>query len=235
VPLFCLDYPTAEGEYRQAGGCAWTELVSGDAHDGVHRATVTVPQGAAGGDWNLRLLVADRAGSAQPQGTSWLGPDLYQRHVEGSRADPHTYALPDQVGRVPVSSDAGSQPPSITEITVTPAEVDSRTDDHLVRIAVHAGDPDGDLQSVHGFLSSDGSAGSPSFDRVGTVHVSGDGADGWWNVDFVVPQGTPPGTYYLQIAVKDAAGHTRSYLSRSRPWVGEGDLLPGPGTVIVTS
>ncbi len=165
-----------------------------------------------------------------------MGPDAYQRHVEGPYTEPHFYPIPDGVGRVPVRATDTSAPPSITDVTVTPAEVDSRYEDHLVRVAVRAGDADGDLRSVHGFLSGDGSASSPSFDRVGTSQVSGDGTDAWWHIDFLVPRGSPPGTYYLEIGVKDAAGHTQMYVSRNRPGADGADLLlPGPGTVTVTS
>lgn len=235
-PLVCLDYPTADGGYGQAGGCTWTELVSGDARDGIHRATCSVPQGSPGGDWNVRVLVSDRVGSAPPNDTSWLGPELYQRWLDAGATDPHTHPLPDGAGRVPVLAEASAGRPSITEAVVTPAELDSRYEDQLVSVSVRAVDTDGDVRSVHGFLTSDGSAGSPSFSRAGTFQVSGDGADGWWRVDFVVPQGTPPGTYYLQVGVQDMAGHTTVYGSRHRSGAGADELfLPGDGTVTVTS
>jgi hypothetical protein len=234
--LVCLDQPAGDGDYQQAGGCAWTELVSGDAHDGVYRATYGVAHGSAGGDWNVRLLVSDRVGSAPPNEGKWLGPDLYRRWVDGGRAEPCTYPLPDGVGRVPVLSNEAAGRPSITEAVVTPAELDSRYEEQLVSVSVRAVDPDGDVRSVHAFLSSDGSAGSPSFSRAGDVQGVGDEADGWWRVDFVVPQGTPPGTYYLQVGVQDMAGHTTVYGSRHRPGTGADEpFLPGDGTVTVTS
>ena len=236
-PLVCLDYPQADGQYRQSGGCEPMKLVSGDLQDGVHRATVTVPQGASGGDWNLRISLNDRAGSAQPNGVSLLGPDLYQRWRDGGYTDPHHYPLPDGAGRVPVQGQDSGSPPEISEATVTPDRVDSRYDDSLVRVAVRAVDIDGDLSSVHGFLTSDGAQEDPSFTRVGTTQASGTAADGWWYVDFVVAKATPPGTYYLVVAVRDAAGNTTRYSSRSAPGAENhpGSFLPGPGTVTVTT
>jgi hypothetical protein len=235
-PLACLNY-ALDGEYRQAGACSELELVAGDTRDGLHRVTMRIPQGSSGGDWNLVLLVNDRAGSALTYRSEWLGPDMYQPYADGRVDDgPWIRPLPDGAGRIPVRSHDASSPPYVTDATVIPAEVDSREADHVVRVLVRAGDPDGDLRLVTGFLHGDGSAGSPTFQRIGSGPVSGDGHNAEWYVDFMVPTGTPPGTYYLQISVQDAAGNTRSYFSPSSPHASNGGvlLLPGPATLTVT-
>lgn len=68
--------------------------------------------------------------------------------------------------------------------------------------------------------------------------VSGTERDGVWRATFVVPGGTPDGSYFIQASLEDQA-HTESWVSQDSGWTTDNhvltpDLAPG-GTLFVVA
>lgn len=229
----CL-YKPQEGYYTNLP-CSGAELVSGDRYDGVWKADVRIPRGSTGGDWNVGLDVLDRARRGQSP-DHWFGPDLYRVWTDGGRTtEPHVHALPDNRGRFAVIGRHDSTAPRITGSSITPDTIDTFRGPQTVTVSIDAADAadegvTGVGVSLHA-ATSDGS--EPSFAPVSLDLVSGTATKGTWRATIEVPQGTPPGRYYLQVWVEDIT-HWRSYVSSGSPYMADGGQLALPGDPVLT-
>ena len=212
----CLYYPSSGG-YLQAGGCPVMSRYSGTEKDGWYRATISIPAKSVGGDWNVVIYLTDRAHS----GTNdfWIGPDVYRAWQDdcGGCVDPRNRALPPGQGRFGVRGVSDSTPPTLMTVTATPTSADTLPGPATVSVDVRATDASGEgVTSVGVFpfaIDSDGSA--PSLGMYeSTAPTSGTRTDGWWHFEVTLPQGTPPGSFGLQVAVQDA-GHWRSWMTQT--------------------
>jgi RTX calcium-binding nonapeptide repeat (4 copies) len=184
--------------------------VSGDAHDGIYRATGWIAKGAVAGNWNVQIGVSDRAGL----GAQWYGPDLYE--IWGNEDTEHPF--PDGMGRVPVLGEPRSDdrtPPRVTGASVSPTHIDTLPGPATVHLTVAASDEGTGIDSG---VSAEFILDDPGEDL--SVHggvydrTSGTRFDGVYENDITFPQGMPPGIYRLSIWASDAAlnaGTTRFY------------------------
>jgi hypothetical protein len=104
---FCLLRPH-NGGYTNLR-CPAPRLVSGTRRDGVWRAVITIPRGSVGGDWNIWVMVDDRA--RQFYEVHYLGPDAYlSRPDGGGKPGPHVRLFPGGRGRFDVVGSPDSAP-----------------------------------------------------------------------------------------------------------------------------
>jgi hypothetical protein len=214
--------------------CPLAHRVSGTSRDGVWRADATIAHDSVGGDWNIWAVVNDRA--RQSYQVQYLGPDAYRSRTNGgANPDPHVLAFHGGRGRFGVVGITDSTPPAVEDVIITPDSVDTSRDDASVRIRVHATDaPDEGVRGVRAALAGnpDGSTDGPDPPRmpIDLALVEGTNVDGFWEGTFVLPQFTPPGTYYVSVRVEDA-GHSRGYVPE--PLDSSTQPLPGDSTVTV--
>lgn len=229
---FCLDKPF-NGQYSLLR-CDRGTLVSGDRHDGVWRVELWIPKGQPGGDWNVSMTTTDRAHSGLSD-VQWFGPDVYPLYdPEGLHEDPWFRLFPDGRGRFHVLGTQDSFAPVIESVGIEPREVDTLTRPATVTFNVRATDAAGEgVTGVGVSLSSaESSPADPDFGYVELELAAGDRTDGIWRGSLTLPQGTPPGTYYLQVWAEDLS-HFRSYVTDGGPHADNPDqtLLP-PATVV---
>ena len=209
--------------------CVGADLVSGDSHSGVWQASVRIPKGETSGDWNVGVDTVDWAhkdgGTAQ-----YVGPDLYRYWTnDGQNPDPYMQPLPDGLGRFPVVGTSDSVPPTLDSLTFTPDHVDTLDGPAKVTVAIHAHDAVG--EGVTGVGLALTSTTDPQDQLVPVLDLAltdGTRTDGTWTGSFVLPQGSPPSTYWVQAWVEDIT-HFRSYASSDAPFAGEADQAPLPG------
>lgn len=219
--------------------CWNADLVSGDVHDGVWRRALRIPRGSTGGDWNVEVSVVDQAKSGEVR---YLGPDVYRSWTnDGTNPDRSVIALPTGQGVFPVRGSLDSTPAAIDEVTIAPAEVDTLPSAQTITVRVHAKDAPGEgVTSVGGIIGGGNPDGTSSgqdtvsFWMDDFTLVAGTPLDGWWEGRVDLPQGTPPGTYYLQTWVQDA-GHWRSYVAQPSASDPTALTIPGDSTVTVVT
>ncbi len=229
----CIHEPLVDGR-EIAMYCATMRRLSGDVHDGVWSADLGVDRGAVSGDWNVEISTTDRAHAETWTSISWLGPDLW---MWAGGADPATkQPLPDDRGRFTVIGRPrmnDSTPPEIVSAVPSPTEVDTLAGPARVDFAVRATDTSGSGVSGVGvgLVSADPNGPRDLYESL--TMTSGDALDGTWTDSIVLPQGTPPGTYYLEVITWDQIDNQQTYVSSGHPDAGSFDLLPGDPTVTV--
>jgi hypothetical protein len=233
-PFACLRAPDTSS---QLGGheCTHLELRSGSVLDGTWRAEIPVAEGAVGGSWNFSITVTDRA--HQTRGPSWVGEQLYLAETDGgTRALDFYRQLPGGAGTFSVlGSTSDTVAPSVTEVTVEPAVVDTLHGPARVAVSLHVVDPGGVTLVQVQLRPLVRDAGLPTLDLEGNnVPTEGTGTDGWWRFDFTVPQGTPPGVYEVFAWATDAQ-HWVDFGPAASPEVlaGQAQPLPAPASVTV--
>ena len=229
---FCLHKP--QDGYYTTQSCWNATLSSGTRKNGIWRSALRIPEGATGGDWNVEVHATDEA---HPYGhVRWMGPDMYKDWTnDGTIIDPWVRQFPAGVGRFSVRGTTDSFPARITSVQIDPSTVDTLPGPAEVRIKVRASDVAGEgVTGVGAALTAPGTDDNgPQWPPQDFVRTSGTKLDGIWETTFELPQGTPPGTYHLQVWVEDAR-HWRSYTSPDSPTYQPGDvLIPGDRTVVV--
>lgn len=229
----CIHEPLIDGR-EIALYCTTMRRRSGDIHDGVWSADVGVDRGAVSGDWNVEISTTDRAHDETWTSISWLGPDLW---MWAGGADPATkQPLPDERGRFTVLGRPrmdDSTPPDIVSAVPSPTEVDTLAGPVAVDFAVRATDTSGSgVRGVGvGLVSADPNGPKDIYESL--TMTSGNALDGTWTDSIVLPQGTPPGTYYLEVVTWDEVDNLQTYVSAGHPEMGSYDPLPGDPTVTV--
>lgn len=230
---FCL-YKPVDGGYTNLP-CPTAVLVSGTRYDGVWRARIQIPRGETGGDWNVGIDARDRAHLHETR--MWLGPDLWSYWTDGgSNPDPHLAELPDGAGRFSVLGTTDSAAPRVTGVTISPSRIDTLPGPVKVDFEVTATDVPGEGVdavgiSIHG---AENDRTGVDFEFLDLALTGGTDVDGTWTGSYWVPQGTPPGTYYLQVVVSDPT-HYRSYFSPGSPYASDpgAQLLTEPAELVV--
>jgi len=244
----CLMHPLNGGWTNNA--CPSLSLASGTPTNGWWTSKIVVPQGSVGADWDVALVITD---NAHPNADNWwLGPDLCRSWLpcDGGYPNENIHSLPNGAGQVHVTGTADNDAPDLVSLTISPDQIDTLPGDVTVGFDVHATDedstgaPDSDgITDVTVYLHAAGSTtdGSPTFaTQDSTDPISGTRNDGVWHISITVPQGTPPGSYAVQVMVEDA-GHWRSWVSPASPYAGtDGQMTmtaaqagPDNGTVTV--
>jgi hypothetical protein len=212
----CLYHPTSWGYTNLP--CTNGDLVGGTIHDGAWQTTITIPKGSPGGAWDVAVVPADRAGNQRSYGGTHL-------------VDESTTALPGG-GTFTVLGVSDTHAPTLTGLTMTPVAVDTLTASAHIAVRATVTDVEG-ATAVFAVLTGEPAAdwsivGSPLVDLTLT---SGTAQSGTWTGTLTLPQGAPPGTYWLQVGVSDTR-HFVSYMSSGSPqWV---DDSPVPGNDRVT-
>jgi hypothetical protein len=220
---FCLWRPFEDGYTNLP--CGLVDLVSGDQHDGVWRSQVTIPRGSIGGDWNVGIWVTDNAHRADQ--AHWMGPDIYRQLTwDGTNASPTDHLFADGRGRISVIGTQDSTAAQVVSADVTPTEVDTLPGDTTVHIRVHATDARGEgvTEVFAGLGRGTWNFGDIELPGAELQLASGTHVDGIWEGDITLPQGIPPGTYYLSVTVQDLT-HWRHYVAADSPAATEPDNL----------
>lgn len=94
--------------------------------------------------------------------------------------------------------------PVVSSVQVTPTQVDTLPGPANVQLTVQASDPGLGVQGVYAELvplANDQSA--PQMPSRSLELSSGDQANGAWRGSITLPQGLPPGTYYIKVITWD--------------------------------
>jgi len=210
VVEICLDVPDEAHLYLW--DCALASRVSGDRHDGVWRAVFHLRKGEPGGDWNVEVRPRDRAHGDNGMRT-WTGPQSYREMTgNGAYPDPTVVQIPNGRGPFVVKGIRDNNPPHIGAVTVTPDHVGTLVDSATVTFRVHATDVEGVRYVGATLVPAD--PGGQDQRQVDLSLASGTHRDGTWTGTLNLPQGTAPGTYYVQTWVLDRT-HSRIYASAS--------------------
>lgn len=221
-------FPTGTPSFRQAGGCQPMNQVSGTATDSTWKATLTIPKGAPSGTWNVEVWISDAADNFAND--YWYGPDGYA--ARWNTNEPRYKAIPDGAGAFTVlGATPDSNAPVLTSLNITPSTVDTSHGAVLVTADIAGTDVEG-VTNAGLFIS--GYAGYPNnpnwIDLVQIAwvqefqRISGTAQDGVWRATFVVPGGTPDGTYFIQASLQDSA-HFESWVSSDSGWTTDSHVL----------
>ena len=202
-------FGSGEPNFRQADACVDMEQSSGTRTDSTWKATYVVAKGAPSGTWNFEVRISDAAGNAATD--FWLGPD--ELAAIGPTHEPRYRAIPDGAGVFSVQGTAQDlNAPVLTSLNLNPSTVDTSTGAVEVTADIAATDIEGIPQA---FLFITGYAGYPDnqtwIDTVDVAYVqsfqlvSGTPQDGVWRATFVVPGGTPDGSYFIQLGLHDSS------------------------------
>ena len=231
--MLCLARQDDAGEYQPLNGCPGTiALVSGTPHDGVWRGTAALPDGAAGGRWSVELSVRDRA----QVDSIWWSAARHQRWVDAGGRSDRIRPFPDGVGDVDVEGVDDPDPPSVVSATLTPDRVDTRYATQTVTLTVHLTDHDGDgVRQVVAHLSSN--EGTPDLwipPTFAEAPTAGTRTDGTWTLRLTLARGAPPGSYGVDLRVRDAS-HDVSFVPPEHRFAGQDHVtvLPFPLSVTV--
>lgn len=154
--------------------------VLGTKTDGYWRITFTIPQGAAPGDWQLRVRTLDDAGN---QGSSDGAPEGFMPSVDVTSVE-----NPDDAGPELVS----------TEATPTAVEVGPSAQD--ITVSFHVTDATGTAHVIASLRSVSSDEATPNQQA---ELVSGTAQDGTWETTFTIPKGAAPGDWQVRILAMD--------------------------------
>ncbi|MBD8606348.1 hypothetical protein IFT73_05730 [Aeromicrobium sp. CFBP 8757] len=205
----CLMRADTDSEgYYLATACAYMAQVSGGPQSSTWRGTATVPQGSVSGTWNVQILVDDAA-EIRPTDV-WNGPDA---HRQRDADDLSQHLIPGGAGAFSVLGVAQvSDPPRLTSVTLSPATVDTSRGAVRVTATMTGTDDEGITSTrlnIGGQVSPTGISGYIDIANVTDFRlISGTPRDGTWQTTFVVPGGTPDGTYSIQAGFSDARRST---------------------------
>jgi hypothetical protein len=224
----CPAHGYPDGSFHQSDTCAQMRQTSGDPTDSMWAGTYTVPEGAPGGTWNFEVWISDAAGN-QPN-DFWYGPDVLA--AIGPNNEPRYKAIPDGGGVFTVQGSVeDANPPVLTSFSLSSSTVDTSPGAVQVTADISGTDVEG-ITAAH--LEIGGWAGYPTnpswadWVDIASIHdfqlVSGKPQDGTWQATFVVPGGTPDGSYFLEARLEDTS-HLESWVTPDSPWTNGNHLL----------
>ena len=235
-------FPTGTPSFRQAGGCEAMNQTSGDPRDSTWEATYVVPKGAPSGTWNFEVWISDAAGNFDND--FWFGPD--ELAAIGPTNEPRYRAIPDGGGVFTVQGTPQDlNAPVLTSLTLSPSTVDTTTGAVQVTADIAGTDIEGTTGAGLFIAGYPGYPDNPNWTdsiQVAWVQdfqlISGTPQDGVWRATFVVPGGTPNGSYFIQASLEDSS-HFESWVSPDSGWTTDNhllnlDLAPG-GTLFVVA
>ncbi|MEO5915889.1 MAG: hypothetical protein ABIS50_16760 [Luteolibacter sp.] len=171
------------------------QRTSGTALDGIYTITMAVPQYAAPGTWRVDALVEDM--------------DLNRRNI--GPGNPDTFPIPAAMTFTLANSGAvDSAPPGLFSALISPESADVTDGGATVTITVNCGDspsgldygfiypnnPNGDLQSGLITYFSD------------SQRTSGNAANGIYQIQITLPQGSDAGDWTFDVYLKDRVGNS---------------------------
>lgn len=200
-----------------AGWGRQLELQSGDLYDGIWSGTIALPRNSVAGDWNIEITALDRAHRETNHRIHWWGPGEY---VYWSDRPELNRAFPDNMGSFHILGRArtDTQPPIVTSVAVSPDHVDTLPGPATVHLTVQAADAGRGVDGVYVELMSVSDDGTgPKYLSDSLELTAGDDQDGTWTGSITLPQGIPPGTYYLKVVTWDHDTNMTAYVSSGHP------------------
>lgn len=163
-------------------------LVSGDASDGVYRAAMDIPQGAAEGSWPIEVQAFDRVGN----------------QLWATQADLAAAGFPSSVDVVDRAPDV--DPPTLVDVQITPVEVDVRSRPDTVTVRMHLRDEASGVVSAAVFPHGP-RPGRGGVEPAGVRYVAGTPQDGWWEAELYVPPHAHAGSWLIGLRLQDRLGN----------------------------
>jgi hypothetical protein len=221
-----------------AGWGGGMHLVSGTLHDGIWAGRARLPHGVVGGTWNLDITVSDQANLGSGRRADWWGPGEWVYQSQGDTVLNRPF--PNNMGSVKILGRArtDSTPPTISSVQLSPASIDTLPGPAQVHFTVQAADAGLGVGLVQVELVpavSDPTA--PMMPVAGVYLVSGTAANGTYSGDMTMPQGFPPGTYYVKLLTADVDDNFATYVSSGLPdpgWIAT-RLATNPTVTVVDS
>ena len=235
-------FPTGEPSFRQAGPCSVMQMTAGTPVDATWEGTYVVPEGAPSGTWNLSIWVEDGAGNFAND--FWFGPD--ELAAIGDNDEPRYRAIPGGAGVFSVTGvEQDANAPVLTSVVLSPTTVDTATGAVQVTADVTGTDVEGVTDVLLVISGWPGYPDDPDYpNSLQLAHVedfelvSGTPTDGTWRATFVVAGGTPDGSYFLQVVLRDTS-HFESWMSPGSGAVGPhpltSDLAPAGNYFVVAN
>jgi len=161
--------------------------------NGTWSGAIRVPAHAPPGRWTVQLNVTDAVGN----GASWT-----------------TRSLRTVIGRtvaVRVISDLDHRSPVLSQVTLSPSEIDVRYHPQHVTMTVTARDAETGVRNIQASLNQRANAAYGSTSLLDLHRVSGTTRAGRWRAHFDIPAWAPAGRWDPWLDVTDNAGHHRFY------------------------
>ncbi|MEV4999496.1 calcium-binding protein [Nocardioides sp. LML1-1-1.1] len=208
-------------------------LTSGNRNDGTWTGTVFIPPGEVGGDWSVNIAVDDRARRGARSWAYYWGPGEYVGRIDSAVDHPFPSGMGSfrVIGRARTDSSA----PTIGDVSLTPSSVDTLPGPAQVQLSLRAADVGLGVDGIRAELvPAQEDDNSPAAVGINPDLSSGTVNDGTWTGTLTLPQGLPPGAYYLRVYVWDREQNAAMYLSSGHPeaasWT---NVLPGSPMVTV--
>jgi hypothetical protein len=232
----CLWAPRINGAMSQAY-CDNIRLTSGTIRDGIWTGSVSIPKGHVGGDWNFWIGVRDRARRESNDMLNYWGPGEFLGREGNPTVDrpfPNGMGSVNVIGRLRTDS----TPPTVGEASLTPTVVDTLPGPATVNVTVQAADNDSGVDGISAQLIPPVEDGSqPMYIADNPDLTSGTPMNGTWTGAITLPQGLPPGTYYLKITIWDRETNMTSYIASGHPdaayWTNQ--LSTNPTVTVIDS
>jgi hypothetical protein len=234
--MFVLLWSPSPGGTEAVGYGGSLRLASGDRHDGIWKGSVYVGQGEPGGDWNLDIFVSDEANHGTEYGAEYWGPGMFGG--PGNFTYRENRPIPDGMGSVHIIGNApDTEAPTMDDVSITPTMIDTLSGPATLDISADVADTGGSgLLAVSAILRPvDWTTDTPRIDT-GLSRGDGSSTDGTWTGQLTVPQGLPPGAYYVEFLVIDHADNESAYIGADFPgsWFSE-RLATGTAITVVDS
>jgi hypothetical protein len=159
--------------------------VSGTTTNGMYTATLVLPQGSAPGAWTVEAEMYDVQG---------IGRDIGPAKLEAR-------GLP---GTINVESVATSTiPPHLDRLSISPTTVNTSSSSQNISVTAHVLDNGPGVREVRVRLASPN--GSQRIEDP-LLRVSGTTTNGMYTATLVLPQGSAPGTWTVEVEMYDVQG-----------------------------
>jgi len=170
------------------------QRTSGSDLDGIYQVAATIPRQAQPGVWSTQVRILDEAGREATYGGFYGEP------------------LPQEL-EVINTAGLDADPPTLSGLSLSPAEVDVTQVEQTITITLEIQDGGGGFGS--GSIAFHPPGGDPagfiSAGIAGSDRIAGDEASGTYQVTCTVPQGAMAGLWALGVLVEDAVGNYRYY------------------------
>ncbi|GAA3809379.1 hypothetical protein GCM10022242_10180 [Nocardioides panacisoli] len=212
------------------------KLISGDIHDGIWMDRFDIRASMPGGQWNIGIYASDRAsGDVREARVIYWGPDEYPyRRFQTSEGDNRPFPFGMGAFSVLGRTQTDFTAPTADSLMLSTDTVDTLGGPAKIDFTVHAADAGVGVDGVSIMtLTPTYDPSNPAPVTAGADLVAGTPQDGTWSGSLVLPQGTPPGTYYLQVGVMDMEWNEQPYVSSGYPFIGSRSPLEENPTITI--
>ena len=180
--------------------------------DGIHQVEIQIPRYAKPGTWSLSCYLRDVL----------INDDEYPWDLDfNADSDPSITVV--NTGTVDNTG------PVVSACSITPGQIDTTAAAVPVEVTLTITEDIAGLKDAYLFFYNPTNVYQPDLyaQLDGTNRISGDGMTGTYRVTRTIPQGSPAGTWRIDMYMRDEAGNYRNY--------GQFAPLPGGGTFVVGS